>query len=132
MRSPDRALLKRAVTIQMVRIKIPSGASGAVEHYCELWPDVNPTWRKAFHSAWSALPGRPLRWVPADHLARGDRSEMERAVMGSVRVTSSCALSTLKSQGHETVKFGEVHWFGKKGERAVSESLFPRLHEQTP
>jgi hypothetical protein len=70
--------------------------------------------------------------VPADNLARGDRSEMERAVMGSVRVTSSVALSTLKSQGHETVKFGEVHWFGKKGERAVSESLFPRLHEQTP
>jgi hypothetical protein len=42
MRSPERALLKRAVTIQMVRIKIPSGASGAAEHYCELWPDVNP------------------------------------------------------------------------------------------
>src|SRR6266566_9669765 len=57
---------------------------------------------------------------------------MERAVMGSVRVTSSVALSTLKSQCHETVKFGEVHWFGKKGERAVSESLFHRFHEQTP
>ena len=42
MRSPERALLKRAVTIQMVRIKIPSGASGAGEHYCELWSDVNP------------------------------------------------------------------------------------------
>jgi hypothetical protein len=42
MRSPERALLKRAVMIQMVRIKIPSGGSGAAEHYCELWPDVNP------------------------------------------------------------------------------------------
>jgi hypothetical protein len=78
------------------------------------------------------LPRCPLRWVPADNLARGDQSEMERAAMGSVRATSSCALSTLKSQGHETVKFGEVHWFGKKGERAVSESLVHRLHEQTP
>ena len=51
MRSPERALLKRAVMIQMVRNKIPSRASGAAEHYCELWPDVNPLPRKAFHSA---------------------------------------------------------------------------------
>jgi hypothetical protein len=40
--SPERALLKRAVMIQMVRIKISSGGSGSAEHYCELWPDVNP------------------------------------------------------------------------------------------
>jgi hypothetical protein len=73
MRGPDRALLKRAVTIQMVRIKIPSGASGAVEHYCELWRDVNPTWRKAFHSAWSALPRRPLRRMPRRAFTAGAR-----------------------------------------------------------
>src|SRR4030095_615651 len=42
MRIPERALLKRAVAIQTVRIKIPSGGSGAAEHYRELWPDVNP------------------------------------------------------------------------------------------
>ena len=56
MRSPERALLKRAVTIQMVRIKIPSGASGAGEHYCELWPDVNPYLAKGFHSALVSTP----------------------------------------------------------------------------
>ena len=71
MRSPERALLKRAVMIQMVRIKIPSGGSGAAEHYCELWPDVNPTWRKAFRSALVSTPTPPAPLEPhaVGHLA---------------------------------------------------------------
>ncbi len=60
MRSPERALLKRAVMIQMVRNKIPSRASGAAEHYCELWPDVNPLpGEKHSTRPWSALPTPP-------------------------------------------------------------------------
>ena len=47
------------------------------------------------------------------------------------RVTSSLALSAVKSQYHEMVKFGQVNGFGEKGERTVGESLFLRLREQT-
>ena len=74
---------------------------------------------------------RRLRCVPAYNSPEAI-SYMERAVMCPVRVTSSIALSTLKSQCHETVKFGEGDWFREKGERAVGESLFHRLHERTP
>jgi|GEM_PF-4844972 len=54
------------------------------------------------------------------------------AALCSARVTSSFALSALKSRYHETVKFGQVNWFGEKGERTVGESLFLRLREQAP
>jgi hypothetical protein len=86
MRTPERALLKRAVTIQMVRIKIPSGASGAVEQYCELWPDVNPYLAKGNSTRpWSALPRRPLRRVPRRALPRG-ASRARGRVLHSSRV----------------------------------------------
>lgn len=54
------------------------------------------------------------------------------AALCAARVTSSFALSALKSRYHETVKFGQVNWFGEKGERTVGESLFLRLREQAP
>ena len=52
MRSPERALLRTAVTIQMVRIKIHSGASGAAETIASCGPLSTAYWtKKTFHSA---------------------------------------------------------------------------------
>jgi hypothetical protein len=57
MRSPERVLLRSAVTIQMVRIKIPSGASGAAETIASRGPLPTAYWaKKTFHSALVSAP----------------------------------------------------------------------------